>query len=264
MLRQFGGGLAGYGPGLHQFVATAPTNLADISSISDNLTSAQTNLVGLMRSTDRLSGRFQNREEQITELLSRTDTTLRAIATDNSVPLSSTLAKLPTTLHAVRGAVDDIRQPLIDVGDATGHLRSGSVALGNATPDVRGVFQEAPDPLHLVPDVSDDAQPAVEDLTHTVSDARPFVSRLGDGLGSASEPLGVLAPYSLDIGTFFHDIGSLVSNHDGWQHRLRIMTGPPLAPSFLPQQIQDAHNAYPAPGRATLERDRSGGLIPGS
>ena len=64
-------------------------------------------------------------------------------------------------------------------------------ALANATPDVRGVFRETPAPLHLVPGFSADVQPAVDDPNDTVHEARPFVPKLADGLGSASRPLSV-------------------------------------------------------------------------
>ena len=262
-LRQLGGGLAGYGPGLHDFVATAPADLGDVSQLSATLVSVRTDLPGLLRTSDRLSSRFTGREAQITELLAQTDQTLRALQVDAGKPLGDTVAKLPGTLVAVRGALDDAQSPLADLASATGDLRSGARAVGDSTPDVRGVFREAPDPLGRVPGVAHDAKPAVDDLRHTFDDARPFAAKLAAGLSSAEEPLRVLAPYAPDIGTFAFDISNLITNHDGWEHRLRLGVGGPTAVSVLGNQIKDANNPYPAPGQAIRDRDATGGLIPG-
>jgi phospholipid/cholesterol/gamma-HCH transport system substrate-binding protein len=262
-LRQLGGGLAGYGPGLHDFVATAPADLGNVSQISATLVSDRTDLPGLLRTSDRLSSRFTGREAQITELLAQTDQTLRALQVDAGRPLGDTVAKLPGTLVAVRGALDDAQSPLADLASATGELRSGAHAVGDATPDVRGVFREAPDPLGRVPGVADDAKPALADLGHTFDDARPFVPKLADALSSAEEPLRVLAPYAPDIGTFAFDISNLITNHDGWEHRLRLGVGGPTPVTVLGNQIKDANNPYPAPGQAIRDRDATGGLIPG-
>jgi phospholipid/cholesterol/gamma-HCH transport system substrate-binding protein len=135
--------------------------------------------------------------------------------------------------------------------------------VGDATPGVRGVFREAPDPLGRVPGVADDAKPALADLGHTFDDARPFVPKLADALSSAEEPLRVLAPYAPDIGTFAFDISNLITNHDGWEHRLRLGVGGPTPVTVLGNQIKDANNPYPAPGQAIRDRDATGGLIPG-
>jgi phospholipid/cholesterol/gamma-HCH transport system substrate-binding protein len=262
-LRALGGGLAGYGPGLHEFVATAPTDLADVSTISTTLVSRQTDLPGFLRSADRVSDRFAGREQQIGELLAQTDATLRGLDVDGGQPLGETLDKLPATLVAARGALHDADQPLADLSAATGDLHSGAHSLGQATPDVRGVFREAPDPLGKVSGVAHDAKPAVDDLDDTLSDAEPFTPKLADALTSAAEPLKVLAPYAADMGTFGFDLSNLIVDHDGWEHRLRIMAGSPTAVSVLGNVIKDANNPYPTPGQAVRDRDATGGLIPG-
>ncbi|WP_028925897.1 MlaD family protein [Pseudonocardia acaciae] len=262
-LRQLGTGLAGYGPGLHEFVSTAPADLDNLGAISTTLTNDRTDLPKLLRTTDRLATRFAGREQQWTELLHQTDETLRALGVDDSAPLAATLNKLPPTLRAARGALDAANQPLADVATATGRLRSGAGSLGRATPDLRGVFREAPDPLAKVPGVADDVKPAADDLTHTLSDARPFVPRLGDGLASAAPPMRVIAPFAQDIGTFFTDIGTLSSSHDGWEHRFRIMMAMPSLTSLQELPVKDTANPYPVPGQPYRQRDPNGALVPG-
>ncbi|MDT7632908.1 MAG: phospholipid/cholesterol/gamma-HCH transport system substrate-binding protein, partial [Pseudonocardiales bacterium] len=193
-LRQLGGGLAGYGPGLHGFIGSAPGVLSDVSELSTTLVSDRTDLPGLLHTSDRLSSRFTGREYQWTELLHQTDETLRALDVDNGKPLGDTVTKLPGTLRAVRTALDDADQPLTDLASAAGDLRSGAHSLGRATPDVRGVFREAHAPLDRIPGVSDDAKPAVADLSRTFSDAQSLTPKLADALSSAAPPLKVLAP----------------------------------------------------------------------
>lgn len=262
-LRQLGGGLAGYGPGLHGFIGSAPGVLSDVSELSTTLVSDRTDLPGLLRTSDRLSSRFAGREYQWTELLHQTDETLRALDVDNGKPLADTVTKLPGTLRAVRTALDDADQPLTDLASAAGDLRSGARSLGRATPDVRGVFREAHAPLDRIPGVSDDAKPAVADLSRTFSDAQSLAPKLADALSSAAPPLKVLAPYAPDLGTFAFDLSNLIVDHDGWEHRLRIMAGAPSLPTLLVNQLKDTNNPYPAPGQAIRDRDPNGGEIPG-
>ncbi|MDT7664857.1 MAG: phospholipid/cholesterol/gamma-HCH transport system substrate-binding protein [Pseudonocardiales bacterium] len=262
-LRQLGGGLAGYGPGLHGFIGTAPGVLSDVGELSTTLVSDRTDLPGLLHTSDRLSSRFTGREYQWTELLHQTDETLRALDVDNGKPLGDTVTKLPGTLRAVRTALDDADQPLTDLASATGDLRSGAHSLGRATPDVRGVFREAHAPLDRIPGVSDDAKPAVADLSRTFSDAQSLTPKLADALSSAAPPLKVLAPYAPDMGTFAFDLSNLIVNHDGWEHRLRIMAGAPSLQTLLVNQLKDTNNPYPTPGQAIRDRDPNGGEIPG-
>lgn len=262
-LSQLGGGLAGYGPGLNGFVATLPGDLTDVGTVSATLVSDRTDLPGLLHSSDRLSERFTGREQQITQLLSRTDATLRGFGVDHGGPLGETLHRMPATLTAVRGALNDAQQPLVDLASAAGELHSGARALGRATPDVRGVFRESPVPLGQVPGVAHDAEPAVSDLRDTFTDAEPFTPKLAEGLTSAADPLRVLAPYAPDMGTFGFDLSNLIVSHDGWEHRLRIMAGAPNSGAVLGNQLQDVNNAYPAPGRAIRDRDSNGGELPG-
>jgi phospholipid/cholesterol/gamma-HCH transport system substrate-binding protein len=257
------GGIAGYGPGLHDFIAGAPRMLGNVGQVATTLSSEQSDLPALLRTSDRLSSRFAGREAQITSLLAQTDETVQALDVDNGQPLEDTLKQLPRTLRDARRAFDGVQLPLEDTRRAMSDVRSGARALGDATPDLRGVLREGVTPLNTVPHVADSAGPAVDELTHVFADARPFVPRLADGLSSAAVPLAVLGPYAKDIGTFAFDLGSLVSNHNGWEHRLRVMFGPPVATSVLGQVLPDTRDAYPAPGQAIRERDANGGLIPG-
>jgi phospholipid/cholesterol/gamma-HCH transport system substrate-binding protein len=263
-LRTLGGGLAGYGPGLHGFLGGLPSDLSDVRTVSSTLVSPETDLPGLLHSSDRLSERFTGREQEITDVLHRTDETLRALDAEGGRPLGQTLTKLPHTLDVLDTALNDAQRPLADLQASTTTLHSGAWALGRAVPDLRGVLREGQRPLRQVPGVADDAGPSVRDLGDTLADARPLVPRLADGLTSAARPLSVLAPYAPDLSTFGFDLSHLIVDHDGWEHRLRIMAGAPSAGTpLLVNQLPDTHDPYPAPGEAIRERDPDGGEIPG-
>lgn len=263
-LRSLGGGVAGYGPGLHDLIADAPQTVDGSGTIVRALSSDRADLPAMLRSADRLGSRFAGREAQLTSVIAQTDVTMRAVGVDGGGPLAATLEQLPQAFAHSRTALDAVHQSVVDAGVAMTDLQDGAVALGEATPDVRGVFREAIDPLDTLPDVADAAEPAVDELTDVFTDARPFVPRLADGLDSAAEPLSVLAPYASDIGTFAFDIGNLIEGHNGWEHRLRIMVGAAGAPAVVGALVQDTANPYPAPGEAIRDRDTNGGLIPGT
>jgi phospholipid/cholesterol/gamma-HCH transport system substrate-binding protein len=168
-------------------------------------------------------------------------------------------------LDALHTALDSLHQPLANARSAMETVGPGAQALGQATPDLRGVLREAPAPLDKVPGVATTAMPAVQELTHTFADARPFVPRLTDGLSSAAVPLAVLAPYAGDMATFGNDIAGAMSPHDAFRHWLRIVLEIPgtSAVSGLGPLGAQASDPYPAPGQAIRERNPNGGLIPG-
>lgn len=262
-LRQIGGGMAGYGPGLHDLTGSLPSMLDDARTVSATLVSARTDFPALLRSTDRLVTRFAGREAQLNSLLSQTDVTLRAIGTDDGKPLGATLATLPGTLRAARGALDSANPPLADMETATGALRPGAGGLGRATPDVRRVFTEAPRPFGKVPDFADEAKPSIDDLQETFADLQPFVPRLGEGLHQADRSLKVYKPYARDVGTALTNLGSSLSLHQGWTHQLRVYLVPPTLTSVNDAPIADAKDPYPTPGQAYLNRDKDGAFMPG-
>lgn len=261
--RELGGGLIGQGPGLNQFVAGFDGVLRDGGRLSTTVADPRTDLPGLLTSTNRLSTRFTGRERQITELLAQTDATLRALNPDGGRPLADTLERLPGALTSVRAAMRDAAAPLTDVSAATATLRDGAGALGRATPDLRGVLRESPKPLDSVPAVADDARPAVDELTGTFADGRPFSGKLRDALSSVAPPLRVFAPYGPDANKFVFNAASALAGHDGWEHHLRVGLAPASANVLLGGQVGDTADAYPAPGESFRQRDPNGSLIPG-
>ncbi|OJG06089.1 mce related protein [Pseudonocardia autotrophica] len=259
-LRETGGGLVGHQEDLHDLLETAPAALPALGTVSRTLAEDDgRNLTAMLRSADSLASRFQGREQQISDLLGSLDGTLDAVAVDRTEPLKATLDTAPAALGDVRRALDSLNEPLVHTESAMTALRPGGEALGQATPDLRGVLREAVQPLDKVPGVSDDAQPALEDLTVTATDLQPLSPRLAQTLDSAADPLTVLAPYAPEISGFFTNITSALSGHDEAGHWLRIMPilGTESVTGAGPAILEDPtvyRNPYPAPGQAVTDR----------
>ncbi|MHA6792306.1 MlaD family protein [Pseudonocardia bannensis] len=256
-LREVGGGLTGRSEDLADALTAAPHLLHDLGEISTAASSDQTDLVGLMRSGERLAARFSGKEQHIAQLVDQLDSTLRAVAVDGGVPLQDTLRAAPGTLTEARRAFEALEAPLADTQSAMAALQPGAAALGEATPDLRGVLREGVDPLQQVPGVAEAAEPAVRDLTQTVADARPLAPEFATTLGRARTPLEALAPYSPEIGLWFTYTAQALSYGDESGHYLRI--APLLAPetvsgSALVDDPTVHRNPYPAPGEAQTEK----------
>lgn len=259
-LREAGAGTGGHGPDVQAFADTAPELLTGTGAVASALASPEADLAATLGSAARLGERFTGRTEQITSLLRRAEQTLAAVSVDGGAPLGDTLAAAPPVLDHAEAAFDALPAPLADTAAAMTQLQGGAAALGQATPDLRGVLREAP--LGRVPDVADAAVPALEDLTGTLADLRPLVPRAAEALDSAAEPLSVLAPYAGDIATFSGDFSRLIDSHDGFAHSFRLFFAAPGAPSLAGLGSAPT-NPYPAPGEAAQDRDPDGALVPG-
>lgn len=210
MVRQVGGGLAEHGGDLHDFLGSGPDLLHNVGAVSDDVASPQFNLADLISSSDDLVTHFEGREQQISDLIRQTDTTFRGLTTTDGAGLQNTLAKAPSTLRAIRPALDSLNTPLANTQVAMTNLQPGGQALGDATPDMRGFLTDSVPVVNQVPSFSDDAEPAVKDLAGTVQDARPLAPRARDTFDYLHTPLQVLAPYSGEIGQWFTRMHSFV------------------------------------------------------
>lgn len=257
-VRALGGGAAGHGPDLHALVETAPDLLPDLGTVSAALASDQANLPAFLQNIDQVSSRFVGRRGDIEALIRGFGTTLDAIAVDDAQPLSATLQKLPSTLQNAETAFDALNAPLASTEAAFAALEPGFEGLGEATPDLRGFFRESQDPLDKVPGVSEDAEPAVEDLTETAADLRPLAPRVAEFFDDLQEPIDVLAPYSKETGYLFVRLHSFVSQSvaPGIHYaRAQVTVGPAsVTNSVVRDEFTLPHNRYPDPGEASLDR----------
>ncbi|GAB2962355.1 MlaD family protein [Amycolatopsis acidiphila] len=264
-VRELGGGVAGHSDDIHDFAGAAPNLLNDLNTVSGALASDQTNLPAVLRSARDLTSRFTGREQQLTALMNQADSTLRAFVADNGQPLQEALAKAPATLQNVRGALDSLDAPLADLQSAMKTVQPGADALGQATPDLRGVLREGVPVLGKVPGVADQANPAIDDLRDTFADARPLAPRLTEALTDLATPLGVLAPYGPEIAQFFVRGHSFVSEGPAPGIRYARLS-PNVDVTTVTGGLLSSGNypidQYPAPGQATNDRATQG-LPPG-
>jgi len=264
-VRELGVGLAGHSEDLHGFLRSSAGSVSNLGEISATLTSPQADLRTLLATANRLTGRFSTRESELTDLLEQTDSTLRAITVDDEKPLRDTLHALPASLREARRGLNSLNGPLADLRIALATLEPGGRALGQSADDLRGILREAVSPLDKVPSVGESADRAVGDLTSTVADARPLVSRLARGLTWASLLLHDLAPYASDIGRW-------ASEHDVLSGRVRpgehYLSLTPILPGpyalSLPDPTVD-RDPYPAPGGgAWTHQERQNSYVGGA
>ncbi|AEH09481.1 MULTISPECIES: MlaD family protein [Protofrankia] len=256
-IRALGGGAAGHSDDLQDLLKTAPDLLEDIGTVSQALASEQADLPTLLQDVDRLAGRLSDRQQEIASLVSQSDTTLRAVSVDGGKPLTNTLERLPATLDTAKHALDSLNTPLADTASAVRDLEPGAGALARSETDVRGVLVEGVPVAGKVPGVAEQAVPAVEDLTHTVSDARPLASPLRRAISDLNTPLRVLAPYAPEIGQLFVRGQSFVSEGPvpGVRYaRLSVNPGLATVTNGLLPSGNYAQNQYPRPGEASSDR----------
>jgi phospholipid/cholesterol/gamma-HCH transport system substrate-binding protein len=254
-VREVGGGSGGHSGDLRDALAALPGELPALGNVAKALsTNDGADLTRTLQAIDALAGRFDGRQQQISQLVGQLDTTLAAVAVDDGKPLGDALTQAPDTLKQVRGALQSLQAPLADTQAAMSALRPGADALGAATPDVRGVLREAVQPLDKLPGFDQKAEPAVGELTHVLSDARPLAPRLTTALENAHTPLSVLAPYSPEVARFFSYAADALHEGDAAGNWLRIYL------LFNSESVDGAiagvkdpitaRDPYPAPGQA--------------
>ncbi|MEU0797594.1 MlaD family protein [Amycolatopsis sp. NPDC005961] len=253
-VREVGGGAGGHAQDLQDALKAAPQMLPDLATVSNALSANDgADLTALLTTADRLSTRFAGRQEQLSELLGRLDTTMRAVAVDDGKPLDDVVQRAPGTLQAARAGLQSLQAPLKDLHAGMAQLVPGARALGQATPDLRGVLREAVPPLGKVPDVGKQAEPALTDLTKTVDDARPLAPRLTQTFGSADQFLRVLAPYAPEVSGWFTNWAAALSHGDANGHFLRLYLLFSEESVLGQGGLRDplvARNPYPTPGQA--------------
>lgn len=249
-LTNLGGGLLGTGPGLNTFLDHSPSLLADGQTVLQSVTAPESNLPGLLRETEQLVGSFRGREHDIADLLVSSEKTFAAINVDEGKPLAQTLDRAPETLSAARSTLKDLEPTLDDAAVATETLRPGVRDLAAATPDLRAFLSSAPTPLRKVPDVADDAAPALASLDVLVKDARPLVRRTSRLLDDAAPFLTTFRPYVPDAARFFSNHDLLSGNFSPDEHYFSIqMAFFGAYNASLPDPMYDA-DPYPGPGKA--------------
>lgn len=251
-LQQLGNGAAGHGQDLADVAKAGPQILPDLGTTARSLAAGDgRDLTSMLQSLESLSARFEGREQEISSLVGQLDTTFAAINADRGEALGGALDIAPEALPNTRRALEDLQQPLASTNSAMTRLQPGARALGDATPDLRGVFVEAPRPLDKLPGVSEVAEPALGSLTGAVADARPVAPKLTQAVDFANTPLQVLAPYAPEISQWFTNASFALSDGDAAGHHLRFTLLPRTESFSGAAGVRDpmrTGDPYPAPG----------------
>jgi len=245
-----GTGAAGHGPDLNDLIAASPDLLADLNLTGRTLTAEETQLVAFLATAERLSGRFNGREQQLEALIKQMGDTLLAVATDDGRPLADTVKKLPSTLDALTPALSDLGASAAALGPALHDLGPSAATLGAVTPDFRAALRESVPVLGKVPAVSGLAEPALVALTGTFNDARPLAPALGKTFAEAAHQLVVLAPYAPDLDLLLDGLRDAFAEGDVNGKYLRV------ASIFAALNQAGNRDPYPAPGEAAKDGSR--------
>lgn len=261
-LQEVGGGLVGRSEDLNDGIDALPTMLPDLGTVSNSLAAGEgRDLASMLATADSLASAFEGREQQIAELNGQLDTTLAAFNAEDGAALSEVLQRAPEALVETRSALDALRGPLADTESAMAQTLPGATALGESTPDLRGVLREGVPPLRRVPGVAESAIPAVTELTPAFTDAQPLSRQLGTTMDRAVQPLGVIAPYSPEVWRFFTNFAAANNRRDGDGHWLRVFLQFTQPESYIgTAPIEDptvSRDPYPDPGQAPQQQERS-------
>lgn len=260
-LRNLGGGMIGHHDDLNDAITAAPDMLDDVSTLSRTLGADDgSSMVGMLRAADRLGAHLAGTDQEIADLTRQLGRTLDAVGVDDGEPFEETLSRAPSTLEETTAALKKLDGPLADTESAMLKLRPGATALGESVPDLRGVMREAVTPLRRMPEVNEQAAPAVEDITDLLQDARPLATQLvktGDG---AAPPMSVFGRYVAEISDYFTQSADALSHGDDAGHWLRIMLLPG-AESVIGSQVAGTthRNPYPQPGQAAKDKSAANG-----
>ena len=259
-LREVGGGAIGRH---HDFAAGAkalPAILGDLGAVSRALSAdGGAGVESLLNATDDLARSFHQHEQDLTHLSQNLATTMRSINADDGDALEAVLDRAPATMRDTRAALSGLAGPLAETKHAMSGLRPGAEALGAATPNLRGVFREAQEPLGKVPAVAEQAEPTVDGLTSVLRDARPLAPQVAKAVSRARQPVEYMSPYAPEVALFFKYLRAALSygSEELGGNWLRVV------PIFRPENASGAipvadptvnRNAYPDPGEAARDR----------
>lgn len=257
LLRTTGAGFAGHGADISALLQHAPTDLADLSTISKVLAAPSTQLPALLAAGTVLASRFDGTQQQLAGLLTHLSSTLAALDTGHGQPLSDVLASAPATLAAARPALVQLAATAGTAAVAVGELRPGLGALGRSTPSLQAVLRDALNPLQQVPGVATAAVPAVGSLTTLSNRAQPVAPLVRQAIVKAAVPVSVLAPYAPAVSSWFTYARSATNEGDANGHWLRFIpvfgadTVAGMAPVTNPLTCR---NPFPAPGQVSNQR----------
>lgn len=258
LMGQVGGGMIGQGANFHDFLSKSDKLLPDLGTVSVALASDQADLPALLQSAERLTGRFRAREAEIASLIGQTNSTFEAINVGDA--LQATLDRSSQTLVSAKQAFDALDRPLGDTEVMMRDFKPGADSLGKSEENLRGTLRDGIEPLGKLPDVSDQAEPALGDLKDTFSEAQPLAPRLARTLKTAATPLRVLEPYAPEAGQWFVRFASFVSLGSSDGNRYAYINANGSAGTVLSATTGGCvdQNNYPEPGAADKDRTKFG------
>jgi virulence factor Mce-like protein len=135
-----GGGLAGRGVDLNEFVAEAPPLLSDARRVAANLADPRTDLDGALRGVESTVAELAPAATQLGSLVAASDTTAGALASVTP-ELRDTISGLPPTEAESTHALATARPVIADARALVHDIRPGTHVLASAATDLHGAVQ---------------------------------------------------------------------------------------------------------------------------
>jgi phospholipid/cholesterol/gamma-HCH transport system substrate-binding protein len=275
-MKGLGVGLAGHGAQLNELFGAMRPTVADGGRLMHVLRPQRRELAALIGNTGAVLQAFGERSAALRSLAQDAKTTAVAVA-GRDAQLKQSIEELPATLTRARSSLARLAT---FSGSATPVVRDLKLAAGDLTPAMRTLEPAARDARSLFRELSPflrAADPLLDALGPGARSLRTVVAPLDEVLRQANPALRYLDPYRKELGTFFSNVGGLISGYDALGHKARVfpMLGvndltslPPslrkIADAFVEQGTFGVlkgtrRNPYPKPGTAGDPQAYGGG-----
>ncbi len=215
------GALDGTGPADSRTLKSAPTALAEVAGVLDDVSSDGAALRTLVQASRRITGSLAGRPAELQSSLASMRALLQTTAAREEA-LRASLAGLPAGLRAprralatTRAALPDLRGLVRDAAPVTSRLTGVSRELRATTRAARPALRQAAGVARTAPGDLRALRPLLREATPLVQPLDPVLRRLGPMLDQARVRLP-------DFFSFFSNWADFTGNYDANGHGARV------------------------------------------
>lgn len=265
-LKGFGVGLDNRGKDLNELFGTVNPVVANGGRLGRILLPQRQQLAALIGNTGEVLQAFGERTDAFRSLAVDAKATAEAVV-ERDDKFRETLSEIPATLDRAQSSVNRLASfsrtttPVIRSLKLSSRQLSPAIEdLGPVAANTRVLFRELTPFLKQV-------DPLLKELSPATSKLRTVVGPLDAMLRQAGPTAEFFKPYTEEFGSFFSNVGSLVSGRDGYgfSGRVMAMIGPDQLTNLSPEakavlgtilegatggNLKTRVNPYPKPGTA--------------
>ena len=273
-LKGIGVGLEGNGQNLNKLFGSINPFVTNGGRLGRILVPQRRQLAALIDNTGQVLGALGERTAAFRSLAVDAKTTAEAV-NQRDAQFRQTLKEIPATLDQAQTSVRKLASFSSTATPVFRSLKLSSRQLSPAVEDLGPVAKSTRTLFRELTPFLAKVDPLLSQLTPASSQLRAVVRPLDAFLRQTSPTAGYLKPYSEEFGSFFANVGALVSAKDalGYRGRVFAMTGPDALTNITPEAAKIVHalvssgsfgllktraNPYPAPGTAGDPKDYDG------